>query len=238
MNDNYCVYKHTGPDGKSYVGMTKHGSNPNKRWQNGQKYKECTSFNIAIERFGWEAFSHDILASNLSKEEAEECERFWILTLRSDDPERGYNLDSGGVVGKRHSDETIEKISLSHVGMKTSEETKQKLREIALSRPPMSQETKGKISKANKGYKHSKEEREMRRIRATGHFVSEETRKKIGQRELGNKKRAKKVVCVETGQVFESAMDASRFLGKKHNAVVSCIHAKCACCGYHWKYVD
>lgn len=238
MSNNYCVYKHTDEYGKSYVGMTKHGDCPNKRWQNGAKYRECPSFDKAIQTLGWDSFSHDILESGLSKEEAEEKERFWISKLQSNNPEFGYNLDSGGRVGFCHSKSTKEKISKSHFGIRPSDETKEKLRQIAKARPPMSQETKDKISKANKGFKHSKEECEARSRRAKGRVLSEEARKLISQRSLGNKKRAKKVICIETGVIFDSAMDATRYLGKKGNAVVACIHANCACGGFHWKYLE
>lgn len=34
---NYCVYKHTTPSKKVYIGMT--GQDPEKRWRNGSGYK-------------------------------------------------------------------------------------------------------------------------------------------------------------------------------------------------------
>jgi len=34
-NKNYCVYKHTSPNGKMYIGMT--GQNPEKRWGKGKE---------------------------------------------------------------------------------------------------------------------------------------------------------------------------------------------------------
>ena len=35
--NNYCVYKHTSPSGKVYVGITK--LKPKYRWNNGKGYK-------------------------------------------------------------------------------------------------------------------------------------------------------------------------------------------------------
>ena len=64
----YCVYKHTSPNGKVYIGIT--GENPNKRWQNGKGYKPNKHFYSAIEMYGWENIKHEILYSGLSKSEA------------------------------------------------------------------------------------------------------------------------------------------------------------------------
>ena len=50
----------------------------------------------------------------------------------------------------------------------------------------------------------------------------------------------KMVVCVETGEIYKSTMDAAKSLGEKSNAHI------CQCCngqrkthkGFHWKYVN
>lgn len=47
----YYVYKHTVPNGKVYIGITK--QNPSKRWLNGLGYKHSTYFFNAIVKYGW-----------------------------------------------------------------------------------------------------------------------------------------------------------------------------------------
>jgi hypothetical protein len=50
--NNYVVYVHINKfNGKKYVGLTKHGEDPNKRWRNGTHY-EGTYFGRAINKYG------------------------------------------------------------------------------------------------------------------------------------------------------------------------------------------
>ena len=49
--------------------------------------------------------------------------------------------------------------------------------------------------------------------------------------------RARKVRCIETGEVFLCAKDASRWLGLSKHAVSSSIHRGGTCGGYHWEFV-
>ena len=62
-NDTYCVYMHTNKiNNKKYVGMT--CQRPEKRWNSGNGYKSCTLFYRAIEKYGWDGFEHEIIASD------------------------------------------------------------------------------------------------------------------------------------------------------------------------------
>ena len=88
MNKPYVVYCHTSPSGKKYIGMSK---NVKRRWEaNGKNYKMCTKFYNAIKKYGWENITHEILEENLTKEEAERLEEFYIKEL--DTINNGYNM--------------------------------------------------------------------------------------------------------------------------------------------------
>ena len=96
-NDTYCVYVHTNKvNGKKYVGQTVHGDNINKRWLNGLGYKTCTAFDRAIQKYGRDSFEHEIVASNLTKEEANNFEIILIDKLNTNNSKFGYNISKGG----------------------------------------------------------------------------------------------------------------------------------------------
>ena len=63
-----CVYKHTFPNGAVYIGRT--NMSPEDRWLNGWGYKNCPLMFNAILRFGWENVRHEIIADNLTEEDA------------------------------------------------------------------------------------------------------------------------------------------------------------------------
>lgn len=93
--NNYCVYMHTNlVNGKKYVGLT--GRNVKERWlSNGDGYK-VQPFYKAIKKYGLENFSHEILASGLSKDEACELEKYYIKKYQTNEREYGYNMSTGG----------------------------------------------------------------------------------------------------------------------------------------------
>lgn len=95
--DNYCVYKHTGPEGKVYIGITKR--KPEKRWNSGRGYESNRYFFRAIQKYGWGNFEHEILESGLTQAEAEEKERYYIRLYDSTNPDNGYNIEAGGIYG-------------------------------------------------------------------------------------------------------------------------------------------
>lgn len=136
---SYCVYKHTSPSGKVYIGITKR--NPLKRWKNGLGYKTQSYFFRAILKYGWENFTHEVLFSGLTKEEAEEKEIELIKSYKSNDFRLGYNIREGGCCFDDFSVETRLKISENRKGKCTgnqnsffgrhhSEETKKRQSEF------------------------------------------------------------------------------------------------------------
>lgn len=120
--NQYSVYVHIIPKkitkythDKYYVGIT--AKKPQKRWGcNGKGYKEQI-FYFAIQKYGWNNIEHEIVASNLTYDEACNMEKILILKLQSNISEYGYNLTKGGegMFGVRRTKEqinaTIEKTS-------------------------------------------------------------------------------------------------------------------------------
>lgn len=103
---NYKVYKHTFPNGKVYIGITK--MKPYNRWKRGQCYKPQPLIYRAICKYGWDNIKHEILFDGLTKEEAEQKEIELIALYKSNNHKYGYNISLGGFI---HCEETKAKIS-------------------------------------------------------------------------------------------------------------------------------
>ena len=130
MAGNYVLYEHRNKiNGKRYIGIT---NNLTKRWYGkGKHYDGCTYFFSAIQKYGWDNFTHKILLSDLSLELANLFEIRFIEKYDTCNKKCGYNLARGGnnaptMLGKHHSEETKRKMRESALGRIISEEQKQK----------------------------------------------------------------------------------------------------------------
>jgi group I intron endonuclease len=96
--NNWIIYKHTFPNGKHYIGKT--SQTPEDRWgKNGNRYQKQKLIWHAIQKYGWDNVTHEILYTNLSEEEANNKEIECIKKYHSHckDPEGpGYNISKGG----------------------------------------------------------------------------------------------------------------------------------------------
>lgn len=93
--NNYIIYMHKNKiNGKVYIGQTK--QQPEKRWKNGEGYIDSPRFYNAIKKYGWENFSHKILIDNLTLEEADIQESYYIKLYKATDERYGYNINEGG----------------------------------------------------------------------------------------------------------------------------------------------
>lgn len=136
----YCVYKHTFPNDKVYIGIT--SMNPLKRWASGKGYRNQPRVYNAILKYGWPNIKHEILLDGLSKGEAEQKEIELIAYYKSNQRDFGYNIDNGGNTPGMMSEESKLKISASLKGRHCSKEHREH------------------ISLANKGRKLSAKHRE------------------------------------------------------------------------------
>lgn len=252
MSDkSYYVYKHTSPSNKVYIGIT---INPKHRWEmGGKRYIKNDHFARAIKKYGWDNFKHEILFEGLTLEEANEKEVELIRNYRSNERSFGYNLQNGGSnglpneetrrkmsewqIGKVLSEETKQKISKSRMGYKDSDETRIK-KSNGHKGKQLSQETKLKLSDARA---KSVTDEQIERVRQMGFSnkgktCSEETKRKLSESHKGIN--GKRVLCVETGVVYDSISEASRCtdifgqnIGKVCNGKLKTTG------GYHWTFV-
>ena len=245
----YTVYKHTTPSGKVYVGITQ--QKPEKRWKNGNGYKSNKHFYSAIKKYGWDNIKHEIICqAPMSVAQAVAVEKSFIALYDSTNPDKGYNHSIGGecsALGVCPSAETRRKISESLKGIPLSQETRRKISE-AKKGINRSSETRLKISESNKrAYLNPELLRKISEAnkgqipwnkgkKGVQHHTSE-TRRKMSESNKG--KTAKAVICVETGILYSSGMEAEKSTGisrKSISKVLRGVHKTSG--GYHWKYAD
>nr|DAL08534.1 MAG TPA_asm: intron associated endonuclease [Caudoviricetes sp.] len=207
VEKTYCVYKHTSPSGKVYIGIT--CQKPEKRWANGKGYRHNEYFWRAIQKYGWKNFKHEILFSDLNEKEAKMKEMELIEQYKSNIPEFGYNFSSGGE---------------SHTGIKLSEEAKKKISEA----------NKGRLAGKNNplygvrrcgednpfyGKSHTEDTKEKIRNKRIGTHLTEETKQKISNATKGeNNPRYGKTLEEETKIKISEALKGKEtwMKGKTH----------------------
>lgn len=212
-----CVYKHTTPDGKVYIGRTTR--RVEERWAGGSGYRSNTAFHAVIQAYGWHNIAHEVLATGLTPEEAAEEEIRLISEYRSTDPRFGFNHATGGLTNR---------------GYRLTATRREAIREFAKSRH-VSAATREKLRTANLGRKHTEEAKAKMREAKLGKPLSAETRQKMKISNLG--KRDKPVRCVELGRVFCSLTEAERVLGIPHENIAKvCRGKRKTAGGYRWEY--
>lgn len=162
MNKSWVVYRHTSPNGKIYIGIT--CKKVEHRWNNGKGYIGSPHFLNAINKYGWNNITHEILYKNLERRQAQILEISLIHYYKSNMPEFGYNITYGGE---------------GHSGT-FSEEHKKKIGE-SLRGHVVSKETRQKIAKSIIGMHHSEATKLLFSIQRRGRKLKAETKRKIGE---------------------------------------------------------
>lgn len=200
-------------NGKRYVGQTK--QTLANRWSMHVAKNHCRYLYNAIHKYGKENFIIEVLFDVPTKELANEFEIEYIDQLRTMFP-NGYNILPGGDDRPPLSEEAKKKISEQHkgkrhrLGQSPSEETRIKL-SLANKGKTLSEEHKQKIAASHIGIIHSEESRrkmsETRKGRPgtrLGQSVSEDSRIKMRLAKLGKK------ISPETRQKMCLAQQARR----------------------------
>lgn len=224
----YFVYMHTTPANKVYIGITSQ-EKPERRWQYGYGYRTQTLFYRAIKKYGWKNIKHEILFAGLTKEQAEQKEIELIKKYGSTNPKLGYNCENGGNCFGSHSEETKKKISQAQLGEKNHMYGKHSWSYGKKMPPEICEKNRlahlGKPS-PNKGKKMPEEQKEKLRRPKT-----EEHKRKLSEL------KSIAVICVETGERFESGKAAGEAKGISRGSIAHVVQGRRKTAGgYHWKY--
>lgn len=196
----HMIYIHINKiNGKYYIGQT---CNPYERWgRKGSKYKEDPRFWPAIQKYGWDNFYHYILETSLSQQEANEKEKYYIDFLKARTEGIGYNLAPGG------GNFGVELWNDPEYRKKASESFRE-ARKKTWSNPEMASYLQGQLQKGVQRF-----------------WNDPEKRKKRIENIMGDKNpNSKAVVNIETGLIFTTITEASKWAGLKS---LSCIGANC-----------
>lgn len=205
---------------KKYIGITSQTTERRFR-KNGDGYKRCTLFYRAIQKYGWNNFKHEILIDNLTVYEAKEREIEFINKFKSNDKKFGYNIDRGGFGVGMVAEETKIKISESLKAIYKNKENH------PFYKKKHTEETKKMISDAHKG-KYSGEGNPM-----YNKHHSEETKRKI------RSKVCKKVLCIQTGEIFNSCVEAGKMLNICFTSISKvCLGTVHTAGGLNFKYIQ
>lgn len=240
IDDNtWCVYMHTNlVNKKVYIGIT--SRKPDKRWgKGGSEYttKNHPAFGRAIEKYGWDNFSHDILFDGLSKQDACKKEIELIREYKSNctrykDPSFGYNMSDGGEIGSS--------------GYVWSDESKKKLSD-ALRGIIKDEEWCLHLSQAMSGKKATNETINKLRESHFGKVASSEAKDKMSKSRTGYKNpRSHPVYCIEMNQIFWGMKDVENQYSINKVCVLDCCRGKQKTTGkhpitgekLHWMYAE
>lgn len=204
----WIVYLYTcNVNGKQYIGKTCNKYGMKGRAKNGKGYGRGV-FHNAIKKYGWENFSGEILKIDLSVDEANYWETYYIRQYRTciDYADcNGYNMTEGGdggeMLGYHHTDKTKEKLSKAFKGRFVGElnpmygvhnnhicdenghlpkEIRDKLSDAAKNRMATDKEWAAKMQSYNE-----KKMRSVNQYDLEGNFIRQFKSRNIAQQETG-----------------------------------------------------
>lgn len=173
----------------------------------------------AIKKYGWKNFNHEIIASNLSQEQANNLEKEMIAKFNTINPEFGYNIEPGGK-RPRGLQSPMRRICKNTRGKKMSADVKDKLRQKQLEN-----HQSGEIYTQEVNQK-----------------ISCTVRDKWSDGVYANL--IKPVYCIETDKIYNSAKEAALEIFHTHkDSSRECIRR---CCtgeqkkhkNYHFQYIS
>ena len=222
MENHYnCIYLYINKiNGKGYVGKAEDFLKRKRKHIKTSYNKKSRDYNVpfhrAIRKYGIESFEVTILKENLTKDEMNYWEDYYIETFDLYAKNgKGYNIAKGGTGGNTIEGKTEEEIKEIY-----NDEWKQK----------QSEAKKGKYCGKNNSF--------------YGKHHSEETKQKQSEAKKGkNNPRTKRIIQYDKQgnliRIWDYAKQVTEELGINHGNIIQCCKGKRKSAGgFVWKYVD
>ena len=212
--------------------------------------EECENANQINEREKyWIAYFNCISPNGYNKTDggqggwkhtSDSCEKISVANSGENHP----------MFGKHHTDATKAKLSAGNTGRRQSEATKALLSSLQTTKHAVicieTKEIFDSVAAAVRRYKVNRANlilacKNHQRTVDGKHFWYLEDFNKATEIVIPppkTKPQKRKVVCLETGEVFETIRQAAKWLGMVHGAVSRACRKNIRAGGYHWKFVD
>jgi group I intron endonuclease len=204
------IYKITNPKGKIYIGQS---TNIEDRWKKGHKYSSGCGVKLknSFKKYGWENHKKEILEECIV-EYLSERETYWIEYYNS--YKKGLNSTSkGGIQG--YKDEQWRK---------THSEGLKGRKGVWKGKKRPEHSTFLKENGSGLSYERTQEHKDNLSKKLTGTKFSKEICKKISKNKIG--KNTKKIICLETKQIFNSIKECSDYLNISKGCICSFVKGK------------
>jgi group I intron endonuclease len=245
------IYKIVSPNGKIYIGQTINIKNRISKYKHNLFKGQIKLWNDCC-KYEWNPSERleiieECLCGN-NKDILNEKEIYWIEFFNSYVEGLNSNKGGNGNLGHIPSKETKEKLKIQNTGKRHKKETKEKISKFNLGKI-ISEETILKIKKSKKEnpYRHT-----------------EESKKKISESQLGNKKRinkkhtkeakdkisntkkgvknillSKPIFCLTNGEIYESQIEAAQKLNLNQRHISSvCLGKRKSHGGYKFIFLS
>ena len=217
----FYIYRITNKiNGKTYIGQHKYTDLNDSYMGSG------VLLHKAYKKYGKENFSKEIIYSRIQLQEtADSMEKFAIAKERKIGKAE-YNIDAGG---HHHTEASRAKAYESRKKGKGWHANEKSIKSLV---------------EWNQKYGHSEDWKKQISEKLKGHpnYCTEEGIKKMTDSikklyangfQVWNKR---KIICVETGQVFESQAEAAKFIGVHPSAIVQAMKRGGTSKGFHWEW--
>lgn len=254
MQDVICgIYKITNlVNSKVYIGKS---VDIYKRWSVHRSLLDCDKhynghLQHAWNKYGADNFIFEILCT-ASIDQLDNLEKEYIQHYNSTSAQYGYNKTNGGD-GSIPTEETRQKMSMAHIGLLGTPESKRKQ---SLKLSGVNNPMYGRRGELSPTFGRTKSPEEIQKLKD----VWTEERKEVYRNRVfgennpmygrtgGENPWSRKVQCINTGYVFDSLKEAAEWCGLSgHSTITEVCRGRQKSAGkhpdtkerLHWKYVD